>query len=119
VIAGVRPSARVATVGPMPSRAPSKQPSTSAKLLYRPVGIVSSILGGLLSSLIFKQIWKRVSPSSDERSDAPGPLESEYPIKEILVAAALQGAIYAVVKAVINRQGARTFEKVTGEWPGS
>jgi hypothetical protein len=103
----------------MPSRAPSKQPSTSAKVLYRPVGLVSSILGGLLSSLIFKQVWKRVSPSADERSDPPGPLESEYPLKEILLAAALQGAIYAVVKAVINRQGARGFQKATGEWPGS
>lgn len=103
----------------MPSRAPSKQPSTSAKILYRPVGIISSVVGGLLSSLLFKQVWKRVSPSTDERSDPPGPLESEYPFKEILLAAVLQGAIYAVVKAVINRQGAKTFEKVTGEWPGS
>jgi len=24
-----------------------------------------------------------------------------------------------VVKAVIDRQGARLFEKATGEWPGS
>jgi hypothetical protein len=115
----MRPVTPLATVGHMARTAPSKQPSTSAKVLYRPVGLVSSILGGLIASLIFKQVWKRVSPSSDGRSDAPGPLESEYPFKEILVAAVLQGAIYAAVKAVINRQGARTFEKVTGEWPGS
>lgn len=103
----------------MSRRASSTQPSTSAKVLYQPVGIVSSLVGGLLSSLIFKQLWKRVSPSADDRGDPPGPLESEYPLKEILFAAALQGAIYAVVKAVINRQGARTFQKATGEWPGS
>jgi hypothetical protein len=32
--------------------------------------------------------------------------------------AALQGAIYAVVKAAIDRSGARAFERWTGEWPG-
>ena len=101
------------------STAPSKKPSTSAKILYRPVGIISSIVGGLVSSLLFKQIWKRVSPSSNESSDVPGPLESEYPFKEILLAAVLQGAIYAGVKTVVNRQGARAFERATGEWPGS
>ena len=95
----------------------TQKPSTSAKILYRPVGIVSSIVGGLVASLLFKQIWKRVSAGDD--ADPPGPLESEYPFKEIILAAVLQGAIYAAVKTVIQRQGARTFEKATGEWPGS
>jgi hypothetical protein len=94
-----------------------KKPSTSAKILYRPVGIVSSIVGGLVASLVFKQVWKRVS--AGEGADPPGPLESEYDFKEILVAAVLQGAIYAAVKAVIQRQGAKGFQRATGEWPGS
>ncbi len=98
----------------MPS---SKSPSTSAKILYRPVGLVSSIVGGLIASLLFKQVWKRVS--AGDRVDPPGPLESEYPFKEIVLAAVLQGALYAGVKAVIQRQGAKTFERATGEWPGS
>lgn len=95
----------------------TRTPSTSAKLLYRPVGLVSSIVGGLIASLLFKQIWKRVS--SGEDADPPGPLQSEYAFKEILVAAVLQGAIYSVVKTVIQRQGAKGFERATGEWPGS
>ena len=95
----------------------ARQPSTSAKLLYRPVGIVSSIAGGLIASLLFKQIWKRVSQG--EGADPPTPLQSEYAFKEILLAAVLQGAIFAAVKAVIQRQGAKGFQRVTGEWPGS
>ena len=94
-----------------------KKPSTSAKVLYRPVGIVSSIVGGLLASMVFKQIWKRVS--AEDQSDPPGPLESEYSFKEILAAAVLQGAIYSVVKTIIQRQGAKGFQRATGEWPGS
>lgn len=93
------------------------KPSTSAKILYRPVGLVSSIAGGLLASMIFKQVWKHAAPG--EKSDPPKPLETSYPLKEILVAAAIQGAIYSVVKTVIDRQGARMFQRWTGEWPGS
>ena len=50
--------------------------------------------------------------------DPPTPRQSEYSWKEILGAAALQGAIFSVVKAVVNRGGARGFEKLTGTWPG-
>lgn len=95
----------------------AKQPSTSAKILYRPVGLVSSVVGGLLASLIFKQVWKRISAGED--ADPPGPLQSEYSFKEILVAAVVQGAIFSVVKAIIQRQGAKGFQRATGEWPGS
>lgn len=94
-----------------------KKASTSAKVLYRPVGVASSIVGGLVASMLFKQIWKRVS--AGEGADPPTPLQSEYDFKEILLAAALQGAIYATVKAVIQRQGAKGFQRATGEWPGS
>lgn len=95
----------------------SRTPSTSAKILYRPVGVASSIVGGLVASLLFKQVWKRVS--AGDAADPPGPLESEYDFKEILLAAVLQGAIFAAVKTVIQRQGAKGFQRATGEWPGS
>lgn len=89
---------------------------TAAKVLYKPVGIIASILAGTVASTMFKQIWKRVSPQSE--GDAPGPLQSEFPLKEILLAAVLQGAIFAGVRALVQRQGAKAFAKATGEWPG-
>ena len=94
-----------------------KQTSTPAKWLYRPVGLASSMLAGVVASAVFRQVWKRVAHGAE--ADPPRPLESEYPLKEILAAAAVQGIIFSVVRALVDRGGARAFERVTGSWPGN
>lgn len=88
--------------------------SKGAKLAYKPIGLVGGILAGVLSGVMFKQIWKRIA----DEEDAPGALQSEYPMKEVVLAAAIQGAIFAATKAAIERAGARGFSKLTGAWPG-
>ena len=88
--------------------------SKGAKLAYRPVGLIAGIAAGALSGAIFKQVWKHVS----DAEDAPSALKSEYPMREVVLAAAIQGAIFAATKAAIDRAGARGFTKLTGTWPG-
>jgi Protein of unknown function (DUF4235) len=85
-----------------------------AKVIYRPIGLAGSLAAGALAGALVKQVWKRISDSED----APAALQSEYSLKSVVLAAALQGLIFAVVKAVIDRGGARMFERLTGEWPG-
>jgi len=88
--------------------------STAAKMLYKPVGLGLSAAGGVLAGMVFKQVWKRIA----DEDDAPGATQSEYGWREVLLAAALQGAIFAVVKAAIDRGGAVGFRRLTGAWPG-
>jgi hypothetical protein len=90
--------------------------STPAKILYRPVGLVGSIVAGIIAGQVFKQTWKHAAPG--DQDDAPSALQSEYTLREVLIAAAVQGAIFAVVKAAMSRGGARAFQRWTGEWPG-
>jgi NhaP-type Na+/H+ or K+/H+ antiporter len=88
--------------------------SKGAKIAYRPIGLIGGILAGVISGALFKQIWKWVA----KKDDAPRALESEYPMREVVLAAALQGAIFAATKAAIDRAGARGFTRLTGSWPG-
>jgi hypothetical protein len=85
-----------------------------AKLAYRPIGLVAGVLAGTLSGIVFKQVWKAVA----NEDDAPSALQSEYSMKEVVLAAAIQGAIFAATKAAIDRAGARGFKQLTGAWPG-
>jgi hypothetical protein len=96
---------------------PEKQANKSAQLLYKPIGIVSSLIAGLVAGQIFQQVWKHAAPG--DQDTAPKPLESEYTMKEVLAAAAVQGMIFSLVKAVVRRGGARVVQKWTGDWPGN
>ncbi len=88
----------------------------TAKILYRPWGLIGSLVGGLVAGQVFQQVWKHLAPG--DQDDPPKPLESEYPLRQILIAAVIQGAIFSVVRALIARGGARAFQRWTGEWPG-
>jgi hypothetical protein len=88
--------------------------SKGAKLAYRPVGLIAGLAAGALSGAIFRQVWKLVA----KEDDAPTALQSEYKMREVVLAAAIQGAIFAATKAAVDRAGARGFTKVTGTWPG-
>ncbi|SDD33048.1 DUF4235 domain-containing protein [Auraticoccus monumenti] len=85
-----------------------------ATIAYRPIGLASGLAAGALSGIVFKQIWKRVA----DEEDAPGALQSEYSFGHVILAAALQGMIFAAVKAAVDRAGAKGFQRITGFWPG-
>jgi len=88
--------------------------SRSAQLLYKPFGITSGVLGGLLANAVFGAVWKKVTHDDDR----PTATDQHRDLGEVLAAAALQGLVFAVVRAAIDRGGARLFFKWTGEWPG-
>jgi predicted metal-dependent enzyme (double-stranded beta helix superfamily) len=87
---------------------------TMIKPFYRPISLLVSVLGGLLAGTIFKRVWKFAAGEDD----APKAIDSRRGWREILLAAALQGAIYAVIKAGIDRGAAEGTRKLTGVWPG-
>jgi hypothetical protein len=83
------------------------------KLVYKPIGLVAGAVTGAVAGLLFKQVWRLVSNDDD----APNATDEDRGWTEILVAAAIQGAIFAVVKAAVDRGGATGVRQLTGRWP--
>ncbi|WP_316764605.1 DUF4235 domain-containing protein [Streptomyces herbicida] len=85
-----------------------------AKIAYKPVGLALGAVSGMLAGGLFKQAWKLVG--HDE--DAPDATDENRGWSEVLLAATLQGAIFAGVKAAVDRAGAAATRRLTGTWPG-
>ena len=84
------------------------------KLIYRPLGMLVGVLGGVLATAAFGQVWKLATGEKE----APSPTQQDRKWSEVLIAATVQGAIFGLVKAAIDRGGATGYDKLTGEWPG-
>jgi hypothetical protein len=83
------------------------------KVAFKPVGLLLGIGAGAVAGFVFKEVWKLASGDDD----APDATDEDRGWGEILAAAALQGAIFATVRALVNRGSAVGVRKITGEWP--
>ena len=83
------------------------------KLIYKALSLLASVVASLLAGVILRRLWK-LTPGSD---DAPEATDEGRGWGEILVAATIQGAIFALIKAVFDRAAAAGVREVTGDWP--
>ncbi|MEU3453630.1 DUF4235 domain-containing protein [Micromonospora sp. NPDC006766] len=83
------------------------------KAAYKPVGVVLGLAAGMVAGAIFRQVWRMTAGDGE----APSATDEDRRWGEILAAAALQGAIFAVVRAAVDRGGAMSVRKLTGQWP--
>ena len=85
-----------------------------ARVLYKPLGLVVSILGGIVAGAVFKRVWRAVA----HEEEAPKATDEGKGWGEVVAASAAEGAVFGTVKALIDRAGATGFAWVTGSWPG-
>ncbi|MGW8945557.1 DUF4235 domain-containing protein [Streptomyces koyangensis] len=85
----------------------------SAKVMYRPVGFAMGMGAGALAGLAFRKVWALVG---DE--EAPAPTDENRRWREVVLAAAIQGAVFTATRAVVDRGGAKAVKRATGTWPG-
>lgn len=83
------------------------------KVVYKPLSWGVGALGGVLAGQVFKQVWKRAAGEED----APDAIDRDYTWTQVIIAAAVQGAIFGAVKAATERAGAVGYRKATGDWP--
>jgi hypothetical protein len=80
---------------------------------YKPVGVLLGLAAGTVAGAIFRQVWKMTAGDGE----APSAIDEDRGWGEVLAAAALQGAIFAVVRAAVDRGGAVGVRRLTGSWP--
>jgi hypothetical protein len=83
------------------------------KVLYKASRPVLGVVGGLVAGEVFRRVWAHVA----DEADPPDATDRNRTWTEVLFAAALEGAIFGLVKTTIDRAGARSYHRLTGAWP--
>lgn len=83
------------------------------RLLYKPVGLLVGVAGGMLARRLFNAAWGVI-----DDAEPPKPTTQRASWARAIGAAALQGAIFRGTKAAVDRAGATSFAHVFGVWPG-
>ncbi|CAL9629891.1 DUF4235 domain-containing protein [Streptomyces sp. enrichment culture] len=86
----------------------------ASKIAYKPVGPALGAASGMIAAAAFKQAWKTIGHDDD----APDATDEHHTWQEVLIAAPLQGAIFAAVKTAADRASAATTRRLTGTCPG-
>jgi len=84
-----------------------------AKLLFTPLSIVGGLLAGFLGKKLFSQVWGLI-----DEEEPPDAKHRDISWGRLLVAGALQGAIFRAVKEATDHATRRAFYRTTGTWPG-
>jgi hypothetical protein len=83
------------------------------KILFLPLSIVSGLIAGALGKKLFDGLWGVID---DE--EPPDSKHLEISWGKLLLAAAVQGAIFRAVKEATDHGARRAFMSLTGSWPG-
>jgi hypothetical protein len=84
-------------------------------ILYKPLSVLATAVGGLVAGAVFTRAW-RLLAADDE---VPSATDERRSWQEVLGAAALQGAVFGVVRAALDRASAKGVARATGSWPKS
>lgn len=82
-------------------------------ILFRPFGLIAGLIAGLAARKIFEMGWSSVS---DE--EPPSPDQNAITLGRLTLALLLEGAIFSLVRGLVDHGARVAFRRYTGAWPG-
>jgi Protein of unknown function (DUF4235) len=84
-----------------------------ARILFVPLSITAGLIAGLLGRKLFEGAWGLID--DEEPPDAE---HREIVWPKLIAALAIEGAIFRLVKGLVDHGARSTFLRATGTWPG-
>ncbi len=83
------------------------------KVAFIPISILGGLLAAFVGQKAFDAIWGKV-----DEQEPPHPEHREVSLPKLAIALIIEGAIFRLVKGLVDHGARRGFERMTGEWPG-
>jgi hypothetical protein len=84
-----------------------------SSVIFRPLSIVAGLLAGLAGKKLFRGLWRVV-----DEEPPPKPDERPVAIGLLVLALAMEGAVFRLVKGLADHGSRHAFSRLTGSWPG-
>lgn len=83
------------------------------KFLFMPVSIVGGLLAGMVGAKLFEAVWGLI-----DEEEPPDSKHRDISLGKMLMAAAVQGAIFQAVRKLVDHETRKAFAGTLGTWPG-
>jgi len=83
------------------------------KLFFLPVSIGSGLIAGALSKKLFDVIWGVI-----DDQEPPEAEHREVDYVKLVAALAIEGALFALVRGLVDHGSRQAYARMTGSWPG-
>jgi hypothetical protein len=84
-----------------------------SKLAFTPFSVGAGLVAGIIARKTFALIWGLV-----DDQEPPKPEHRDAEIGKLLLAVAIEGTIFALVKGLVDHGSRHAFMRATGAWPG-
>jgi Protein of unknown function (DUF4235) len=84
-----------------------------SRILFAPISILGGVLAGIVARKSFAGVWRVI-----DEEEPPDPKQRQVDGRKLLAALVLEGAIFRMVRGVVDHATRRGFSSLTGSWPG-
>jgi hypothetical protein len=83
------------------------------KVVFAPIGILAGLAAGFAAQKGFERIW-----AAFDDEDPPEVEDRDVSYPKLIAALAIEGAVFRLVKGMVDRGARVSFASTTGVWPG-
>jgi hypothetical protein len=83
------------------------------KVVFAPIGILAGLAAGFAAQKGFERIW-----AAFDDEDPPEVEDRDVSYPKLIAALAIEGAVFRLVKGMVDRGARVSFASTTGIWPG-
>ncbi len=84
-----------------------------SKVFFLPVSVGGGLLAGLIGRKLFNLTWGVI-----DDQEAPKAEHRDVSVLKLVIALLIQGALFALIRGLIDHGSRHAFARMTGAWPG-
>ena len=83
------------------------------KYVFMPFSIAAGLLAGLVGKKMFDVVWGLI-----DEEEPPAAKHRDIDMTKLVMSLAVQGALFRLVRGLVDHESRRAFARATGRWPG-